>query len=144
MSKKLITAFLVFTVLIISLGLIFSNDIKWLIQYSIYSNDFHSINCDKMPSYETLKSLFEKEKLPLLKNIEDIESGYSSESKEKRDYFANNQTIKGNYITISLKKSCNDSKGEIEVTVTSNDFVSKLKESLNSKLNNPPINFIND
>lgn len=141
-KQKLLYYIVLPFILIVLIVQIYQKEINKFINYSIYSNQYHYIDCNKLPEYNDLVIKFNDQKETLIESIKDIENKFDL-GKNKLEYSVGNGRLSGGYISIAISKVC-ENKGEVNVTVTSNTLIPKLKKILESSLNYPPINFIND
>jgi hypothetical protein len=132
----------IFVILTISL---YINNIRKIIDIGIYSNEYHYLECEKLPDYEESIIKFKSkinEMLSLIKRLEQPDV-LNIPNSQVPDYTILNEALSGGFITIRLNKTCN-SKAEINITVTSNKYNNSLKKYLNENLANIPYNILNN
>jgi hypothetical protein len=125
-------------VLIINLDFIINRAV-----YFIYSNDFHTVPCDRQPANKELSQKFNTSKSKLLDRIKQIEKE-SSLTVLEDSYFIEESQVNGSYISILLNKTCEGDKAELQVFITSNDFIPKLKQVIYEEFGDVPVSYINN
>jgi hypothetical protein len=125
------------------IGFLNINFFKKKIEYLIYSNDFHNISCNNQPTKQELTQKFNNSKKILLEKIKQIEKE-NSENILEESYSIQDNVINGSYISIRLNETCEGRRSELQIFITSNDFVPKLKKIIKEELGEVPISYINN
>ena len=144
--KKLI--FLI-ALIVIFLGLLSYSfrtniNVKRFIDKTIYSSEFHYLECDQIPKYEISKTKFDEQKAKILAlinklELEDLKSVPAGRAIAST--VLENEVV-GNFIRFKLDQICGD-RAEINVNVTEINLP-EIKNFLNQNLSGIPYNLIND
>jgi hypothetical protein len=117
---------------------------KW-VDIGIYSNQYHYLECGKLPDYETSKAKFVSKQVELLELIKQLEQTDSSTvpNGQQIQYTILDGVLSGAFIRVRLDKHCN-TKAEINATITSNKYDDELKKYFDQNLGEIPYNIINN
>ena len=146
-SKKLIISTII--ILVVCLGLLtysFRINMRRFVDFAIYSNQFHYLECDKMPSYEVSKVKFDQQKPKIAELIKKLETENRNSLPNGVDMpaivISENQVI-GGFITFKLDQICDD-RAELNINFTSNKYLPEIKNFLDNNLSGIPYNLVND
>lgn len=145
-SKKLIISTII--ILVVCLGLLtysFRINMRRFVDFAIYSNQFHYLECDKMPSYEVSKVKFDKQKLKIVEFIKKLETENRNSLPNGVDMPAiviSENEVRGGWKSFKLSQIC-DNKAELNVDITNRDLP-EIKNFLDNNLSGIPYNLVND